>query len=287
MKRTWIIFLAAAFLVAGCRRPVARPEAPHPRVVSFSPAITDILFDMGLGDHVVGVTNHCILPPGQRRVEVGGALRVDDEAILALTPDVLATQIKTDAFQSVRRINPDIKIEYFTMESLDDIAAAIERLGRIVGRGDLAAKAKDRFKKRLEAIRRSVAGKAKPRVLFIEAGQAPFVAGKGTFIDEMITLAGGVNAADPGRPHQPWRTMDIEGVMAAAPDVLICRAKPLRRQATRNYWLSVPNLPAAGNKKVFVVTDRRWTIPSTRSAGFAEKLAEMIHAAGADKGQGS
>jgi len=286
-KAALFFILAGAMLLPGCRKPLPRPDAPHPRLVSFSPAITQMLFDIGLGEHVVGVTSQCILPPGQHRTVVGDALQVDDEAILAAKPDVLLVQMKTDEFRSLRRVDPKIRIEHFTIESLKDIEAAIERLGQIVGNPDalrLAAEAKTRFADRLDAIRRRASGKPRPRVLFAEGYENPLVPGAGTFIDEMITLAGGLNAARTDKPHPPWRSMDIEGIILGAPEVLICRVKAAQRQAARNYWLAVPNLPAAGSGNIFIVTDRRWTIPSGHSVIIAEKLARMIHPN--DGGQG-
>ena len=75
MKRTAYL-LWAGLVLAGCQRDLPRPEAPHPRTVSFSPAITAMLFEMGLDDHIVGVTTYCTVPEGLDIPVVGSQLTV-------------------------------------------------------------------------------------------------------------------------------------------------------------------------------------------------------------------
>jgi iron complex transport system substrate-binding protein len=179
--------------------------------------------------------------------------------------------------ESLRQAKPDIRFEHFQIESLGDVSLAMEQIGRIVGKPKPAAAARERFAAALAAVRRAADGLPRPRVLFAIGYERPFVAGKDTFVGEMIELAGGVNAGDPGRPHQRWRGADIEEIMAARPDVLVCQAAPGREDQTREYWLRVPGLPAAETARVHVVTDPRWTIPSTYSAVLAEQLLEMVH----------
>ena len=93
----------------------------------------------------------------------------------------------------------------------------------------------------------------------------------------MIERAGGVNAGDPGKAHPLWRQMDIEGVIAAKPDVVFCEAPAAEADAAKDYWLSVPGLPAAETGRVYMVTDRRWSVPSSYSSKVARELATMIH----------
>jgi iron complex transport system substrate-binding protein len=273
MRRSVTIAVLAA-LVGGCHKPVPRQDAPRPRIVSFSPAITQMLFDMRLGDHVVGVTSQDALPEGARRPVVGDAFSVNAEAILAVKPDVLMIQMKPERFEAVRRLDPNIRIEHFTIETLEDLAAAMERIGRIAGNEQAGLEAAGDFRAKLEAVRAKVQARPRPRVLFITDFKTLGTAGEGTFIDQMIDAAGGLNVA---RKYRGWVMMTAESILLAAPEVLICQAEPGGEKKALDYWRSLADLPAARTGAIHVVTDRQWTIPTAALAGFTERLAGMIH----------
>ncbi len=274
MTRYLLILPAAVLLLAGCRKETPLPQAQRPRIVSFSPALTQIVFDMGLGGHVVGVTRYCRPPAGESRPVVGDAFNVSGEAILALRPEVILIQQDPKTFEGLRRRDPSIRIEHFDIETLADIASAMERIGRIAGRAELGSDRKSQFLAELESVRARAPAGRRVRVLFTDGHEPPLVAGKGTFIHQMIELAGGVNAA---ADYKGWVNLNKEAIQAAAPDVLICRTEAGREEAVKARWMGLPNLPAARTGRVYMVTDRDWTIPSARMAKLARRLSEMMH----------
>jgi len=276
VKRLCVILLAAA-LSAGCRKDNSNADAPSPRVVTFSPAITQIVFDMGLGDHVVGVTKHCRLPAGQERTIVGDALNVRAEPILAVKPDIVLSQTESKRFAALKRLNPDIRIENIRIETLEDVSNAMERIGRLLGRPDVARAAGESFRRRLAATRRRVVmANVRPRkVLFVSGYRQPLAAGRNTFIDEMIELAGGVNVA--AKSVNGWRGVSLEGIIRMAPEVIVCRVNNSEAPEAKAYFTALKNTPAGRDGRVFVVTDEQWTFPTGRLADLAERLAEMVH----------
>jgi iron complex transport system substrate-binding protein len=275
MKHLLIILtMMVAVAIVGCRKELSVPTAPHPRIVSFSPAITKMIFDTGLGDHVVGVTTQDRLPAGQKRPVVGDAFSINAESIITVAPDVLMVQMNPDHFEAVRRLDPNIRIEHFTIETLDDVAAAMERIGRIAGAPDAGKGAAEKFRSGLAAIRAKVADLGRPRVLFITDFQSLGTAGAGTFIDQMIQLAGGVNVAGK---YKGWVTLTAEGVVAAEPDVLICQVAPGEEGKALAFWQGLKSLPATKAGRLYMVSDNRWTIPTGELVGFTDDLAEMIH----------
>ncbi len=272
MKRSVIFILTAICLLAG-----ASVGAP-PRIVSFSPALTEIVFDMGLGEYVVGVTRLCRLPEGVDRPRLGDAFTINTEMILSVRPDVILTQSGAEKFKGICDINPAVRVESFQLETLDDISAAIERIGEIVGRSDLAKKRNTDFTAKLESIRRRVSGQTKPRVLFVMGTDRPTVAGGDNFIADLIDVTGGVNAGTdiPGKTH--WRRTHIDAIAKAAPDVIICQVFDKgQADSARKYWLGWKDLPAAESGRVYVVTDPHWSIPSMRLADLASDLSYIIH----------
>ncbi len=260
---------------SGCRSSMPCPDAPKPRVISHSPALTEMMFDMGLGDHVVAVTTQCILPEGENRIAVGDLNEVNAEAILTAVPDVILIQQNPKKFDSVLEVRPEIKIEHFDIEEIDQIASAMERIGEIVNEPEVGKRKAAEFRRRLDAVRRKVAGLPKPKVLFVMmSGQGFFIGGEKSFIKEIIELAGGVDAAGEFRR---WAGVNIEHILQMQPEVIICQTDPGMEDDAKEYWQGIGGLPAVRNGRVYVVTDRHWTIPSTRTVGIAEQAAAFIH----------
>lgn len=277
-KSLLLLMLSACMCVSGCsgcRRSKPRPDAPRPRVISHSPALTEMMFDMGFGDHVVAVTRQCILPEGEERIAVGDLTEVSAEAILAAVPDVILIQQNPKKFDSVLQVSPEIKIEHFDIEEIDQIASAMERIGEIVNKPEVGKRKAEEFRSRLDAVRKRVAGLPKPKVLFVMmSGQGFFIGGEKSFIKGIIELAGGVDAAGELRR---WAGVNIEHILQMQPEVIICQTDPGNEDEAMKYWQGISGLPAVRDGRVYVVTDRHWTIPSMRTAGIAEQAAEFIH----------
>jgi iron complex transport system substrate-binding protein len=278
MKRLQVIVAAclAAAVAGGCGR--ERPGPPGgpagARIVAYSPALAEMLFDMGLGEQVVGVTKFARLPEGVGRPVVGDRFHVNAEAILAVEPDVVVIQQDPGDFQPLLTVRGDVRVEHFEIETLADAAEAVERLGRIAGREDVGRQARERFEARLEAVRRRVADRPRPRVMFVMGYDRPSTAGRGSFIEQLIELAGGANAAGYA---VRWPRTNAEAILRAQPEVLICQVDPGREDDARRYWQKLADLPAVRDGRVHVVTDPHWTIPSLRIADIAERLAALLH----------
>ncbi len=271
--------------VASCQRLRRDDSAARPRIASGSPALTAILVDMGLEDHVVAVSGYCHIPEGEDWPRVCDAFSFNSDAILAVDPDVILTQSSSDDLRSFGEIAPDIRVELFQIETLTDIADAITRVGVIVGRTEKATQARQRYEgklRRAEQIGKAHQGDGPVRVLFLLGTSTPSVAVEGSFADDMIALAGGVNA---GRdiPGSNWPRTEIDDIIAVKPDVIICQVDPSQRRAAEAYWQQWQELPAAQNGNIYIVTESGWTIPSPKMGDYAMELARMIH----EPGQGA
>lgn len=275
MKRIFSIMLLGILPFSGCSCERPETHGPSPRIVSFSPALTDLLYDMGLGDHVVGVTSYCIVPEGSNPPVVGNRTRIGTEAILVVRPDVILIQQNPDDFGAIRSIDPNIIIEHIRIETLDDVGAAIERIGEIAGAETVAGRHRKVFTDKLESLRRASSGSGKVSVLFLMGYDRPATGGKGTFIDEMINLAGGINAATR-RGYVGWKNLNRENILAMSPEVLIYQVPEDQADQAREYFKTFKGLPAVETDRLFVATDRRWTIPSMRSVDLVVRMARWI-----------
>ena len=271
-----ILFLVILVL-SGCGRDLPRSEAPRPRTVSFSPAITEMIFEMGLGDHVVGVTTYCRPPDNVDIPIVGNDLNITAEPILAVEPDVLITQTNPKRFETLRSLSPDIRIEYISIETLGDIADAMAGIATLLGDSARGRGARGAFLAGLDKVRLRVAGRPRPRVIFVMGHHDPSTAGQGTFINELIEVAGGLNIAAIAPEKYKWKKIDIESLLKLAPDVIVCESKASVADEARRYWAEL-TADSPHKVRIHVVTDLRWTIPTGRMAStFAPMMADFLH----------
>jgi iron complex transport system substrate-binding protein len=247
------------------------------RIVSLGPSVTEILYALGVGDRLVGVCDFCDYPPAVRGVRrVGGFTTPSIETIVALRPDLVvavAGPATVEALETVRQTGVDTLVVSDT--SLDAVWRAIadigERTGRTEAAGTLAADMRARF----AGVRARVAGAPRRRVLVV-VGQTPLVvAGAGTFVNELVTIAGGTNvAADSG---QPWPVMSLETVVARAPEVIIDTALRHEDGADARYWERFPTLPAVRARRVVAYASFDALRGGPRLAEAAEEFARLIH----------
>jgi len=201
---------------------VARPAG---RVVSLAPSNTEILFAVGAGDRVVGVTMMDDYPPeAKARTSVGGmsASSVNLELLASLRPDlVLATGgVQQPLVEPLERLG--LVVVGLDAEKPEDVSANIRLVGRLVGRDKEAEELATRFDARLDAVRRRVADRGdapRPKVLYLLYDEPLMTVGPGTFLGRMIEAAGGDNVFGDVSARYP--TPSEEEVLVRAPEVIL------------------------------------------------------------------
>jgi iron complex transport system substrate-binding protein len=167
-----------------------RPE----RVVSLAPANTEIVYALGLGERVVGVTTFDDYPPQVKDVpKVGDFTNPNLEAIAGAKPDIVLVTggVQADVLSKLEKLGA--KVLVVDPQSLDGVSRAIVTLGVALGAQKAAGATADKMAADLAAIRAAV-GKEPARSAFIEIGWKPlFTAGAGTLMDDMLLAAGGTN----------------------------------------------------------------------------------------------
>ncbi len=273
-----VCLLAAAGALASCNRSDNSAGTAGPkRVVSFSPAVTQMMLDMGLGDQVVGVTKFCKLPAGTQPPRVGDALSFDSEAILAVRPDVIFTQTSPAKFQGVLDVDSHVKVVTLKIESLSDIPATMLKIGQELGCEKVARRNADAFNQAVQTVQQHVRILPRKRTIFLMGTDRPIAAGVGTFVADMIAAAGGVNVGAAIAGPTRWRPAQIEAIIAVRPEVLICQVSPGQEEEAKAYWMQWKDIPAAMAGQVYVVSDPDWSIPGPNLAKLLPRLAAMIH----------
>ena len=137
----------------------------------------------------------------------------------AAKPDLILTQTtKLGMFQAVTDINPDIRVESLRIDKFDDILVAISRIGELTGKPAAAGRAAGRMTAAIDSVRKSVAGKGRPRVVFAMGLEHPAVMAAGSFQHDMIEIAGGSNAGEEVSGIGPWRNTSLKAIIAAIVD---------------------------------------------------------------------
>ncbi|TNJ64199.1 ABC transporter substrate-binding protein [Paenibacillus hemerocallicola] len=171
-------------------------KAPQ-RIVSTSTAETEILFALGLGDRIVAVSDFDNYPEeAKTKTKVGGVSAPNVEAVLAANADLVITgiSIKEDALGKLRSLN--LPLYKFEPKSIDDIFANVLVLGQLTDKQKEAQELVDKMKKEIDRIKTAVSA-VKPeqkKKVYIEFSPG-YTVGKGEFMDEVLTLAGGINIA--------------------------------------------------------------------------------------------
>jgi iron complex transport system substrate-binding protein len=276
-----LAMVATAVLAGGVS---AQPR----RIVSAAPGITETLFALGLGDRVVGVSQFCNYPPeAAGRPKVGGYLRPDIEAIVALRPDLAIVQYAPNRVVSQLR---RMKIDVLELEHGDMAHAftAIRLIGERVGAPQRAAELVADIRRRLDAVRRRTAGLPRRSLLFV-VGRTPgrleglVAVGKGSFLNELIEIAGGVNAL--AGAVVPYPKISLETVVALNPDVIVDMgdmggAATITGEHKREVialWERRTHLEAVRAGRVRVADSDIFVIPGPRMAAAAEEFERMIH----------
>jgi iron complex transport system substrate-binding protein len=268
MRIWWILSaVAAAWIGLGCLLlrphhadggPARQSVQPPTRIVSMAPDLTEILFSLGLEDNIAGVTQDSDYPPaaaGKRAL--GTFWQPDIEAVVALRPDlVVALSFEPQRTFAGRLTRMGYRCLMLDIWTVDDLFRAIETLGEVAGRQPQAKQLHDTMKARLASIQTTVAGKDKVKVLWVVQRDPLRVAGRSTFINELIELAGGENAI--GTTVHKYPAVGGEQVIASAPQVIIEPAMTRgdlgeQRAEAAAYWRRFTTVPAVAEGRIYVI----------------------------------
>lgn len=262
--------------------PAGPPKAPPARIVSLAPSITEMLFEIGAGANVVGVTRYDDWPPEAKKIkQVGGYLDVDIETVMSLKPNAVFCEPNAGIKNVVERLSgAGIPVGVVTVAEVPAIFLAIEELGRTVGREGKAKARAVRLRERLEALQRRIEVRSPiPALLFFNV--APLMAaGKGTFADEALRLAGGKNLAG-GSPVM-YPVYDVEKVAALDPAVIIDQSEATMGATglsgeSSAFWKKWPNLRAVKTGRVHTIPGVYLFRPGPRIVESIETLAKVLH----------
>ncbi len=256
-----------------------RLARPAQRIVSLSPDLTEILFDIGAGGRTVGAVQFSDYPEAARAIpRVGAHDHIDLEAVIALEPDlVLAWQSGNPAGQVAKLKDLGLPVYLSQPGRLEDVAASLERLGELAGTAPAARAAAQRFRARLAALRGRYGGRAPVRTFYEVWNEPLMTVGGQQIISDVIRLCGGENVFAALKPMAA--AVAVEAVIEANPEAIVASGMDEQRPEWLDAWRRWHALTAVARDNLFFVPPDQLQRHTARILDGAERLCLHLEAA--------
>jgi iron complex transport system substrate-binding protein len=282
--RTKALILLALVLAGdgAAAQPANQGETRPQRIVSIVPSVTEMLFAMGAGSRVVGVSSFDRFPPeALSRTPVGGLIDPDIERIISLRPDLVVVYgTQSDLRMQMQRAG--IPVFPYEHSGLADITQTIRQLGTRVGSASDADALAARIDADIAAVRNRVAGRPRPRTLIVfgrdaETLRGIYASGAVGFLSDALDAAGGANVFADVKRQSIQATAEM--LIARAPDAIVEIGADTASVKGRNLaaWNALGSIPAVRNKRIYLLTGDGMMNPGPRVSESVRRIAEVLH----------
>lgn len=258
-------------------RKIYLAKAPT-RIVSLAPSVTEMLFAIGAGDHLVGVTDFCDYPPEALKKPKVGYSNPNLESLMALRPDlVLAPKefLKPDVILKLDQLK--IPVFVLAATTVEDILRHLQTLGRMLDRSVAANDVAMTLRQQIAAIKARIQGVPPVRVLYVLNSQPLITVGPGSFIDQLIGMAGGANVA--AQSSTPYPRLSMEIVLQQDPEVLVFpigKAEGVS-ESEQQAWRQWPTMTAVKQGRLHQIPADLLNRPGPRIVQALGLLTDILH----------
>lgn len=253
---------------------------PPQRIISCMPSITEMLFALGLEKKIVGVTSNCDYPEAAKKKPKVGKEKMNIEKIVSLKPDlvVMLGSAQREDIRKARKFR--LPVFVINPNSVDDVMISLWKLGTATNRQHAAYSITERIKRRLKWIEVRIKKTEKsPPTVFVEVWHRPLTtASKGTFIDDVIGLSGGINIAHNTKGKYP--TYSMEKLIKIDPDVIIIPEQNVHYPKDIYRDFKWAQLTAIKEKRVLFIDADILSRPGPRIIKAIEEIMEFIYEEG-------
>ena len=251
-------------------RSVQVPPQPQ-RIVSLAPSVTEILFALGAGARVAGVTSYCDYPPEARqKPPVGDTLKPGVEKIIALKADLVIISTASQVEASFRRLEElGIPVYVTNPRSIDGVVESIDKIGELIDARERAQELTDELRRRITNVETRVSKASRPSVLVILGTEPLITAGAGSFINDLINRAGARSISAEDKADYPQYS--IETAVARQPEIILLQA------GGNDLTSRLRQTPAARSNRVYHIDDDLLLRPGPRIIDGLERIAAKFH----------
>jgi iron complex transport system substrate-binding protein len=256
--------------------------SPPQRIISLAPNITEILFNLDLGEKVVGVTRYCDFPDkALKKEKIGGMIDLNLEKIIALKPDLIIG-FRGNPLRIIERLR-DLHLPLFVLEmgtNLETVFIVIEKIGTITQNDKRADILVESLKKRYDKTQAALRDvQHEPRVFLSIHGTGLWTCGKGSFLNDLVGKARGVNIA--GNIPRKWLHYNREQLIHDNPEFIIILSKSQTEFSKVREWIKneahLKGIKAVESDSIYFLDENIATRPGPRLIDALEELARILH----------
>lgn len=273
---TLLFFLQISYLAQGTLQ--------YPtRIVSLSPSITEILYELGLGKRIVGVTDYCTFPEDVRnKARIGGYLNINYEAIILLEPDLVIVPL--DYSEEVKDLLDKAGIGSMIVDThtVDSILDTMEKIGQRCGVENKAEEITARIRSDIDRLSKKAKKRSARRVMIVVGRNKGsfgnlYIAGKKTFYNELLNILGCENVY--AKEGIAYPALSLEGVLRLNPDIIIemlpnCLDEEKSEVAAE--WHFLKDVNAVKNNKIYIFNQDYVCIPGPRFTLILKDIEEIL-----------
>ena len=243
------------------------------RAVSLAPNLTEIVFAVGAGNKLVGVTTFCDYPGEAKKIQkIGDTMTPNIESVIALKPQIVLVSTASQIENFTKTLDEQGIVYFVTNPNdLEGIYESIHAIGEIFDRDDAGHATIDSLKKRVADVEAKTKQAAAVKTFVQIDKESLYTIGKESFITDLIARAGGISATADLPTAYP--KLSKETAFALNPDAIILSESP-DNQAPND---ALKNSPAARNGKVFKINADLLSRPGPRIVDALEQIARALH----------
>jgi len=250
------------------------------KVVSLAPGITEIVFALGKGSSLVGVTKFCDYPDAAQKIKkVGGFLDINMEMLVTLAPDIILAY--PEHSEKIAQLQLQAKTVTVRHGRLSELLQSIVDIGRALRSNNEAMRLVSDIQRKFRDVSSRVKGKRKVRTLIVAGRNSDelknmYIVGNKDFINDILEIAGGVNAYE-GDINYP--SISLESLIFLKPDFIFeisAHYEGIPEEKIFDLWEPYKMIPAVANRRIRIIKGSHWLRPGPRVGLIAEELAGIF-----------
>ena len=258
------------------QRAEQRAEQSVARIVALSPSSTEMLFDIGVGERIVGTVDYADFPEAAKVIpRIGNYAGLNIEAIVALQPDLVVAWKSGNKQSDLSKLESlGLPVLYVDPKSMAEVRNELARLGRVVGEPELGKAASERFSREYERLLTEYRTKAPVRVFYQLSYEPLRTVGNGSWVGSLIGDCGGVNIF--AEADSPYPVVALESVIVRDPEVIVMSSHTNATESKEALWAEWPSVSAVQNDAMIPVNSSALLRSGPRATEGLALLCEAI-----------